>query len=44
MLGLPFFAILGVVFQAGLHILTQQSLDDAVSNRFEDQPPFRVQG
>ncbi len=30
MLGLPFFAILGVVFQAGLHILTQQSLDDAV--------------
>lgn len=30
MLGLPFFAILGVTFQAGLHILTQQSLDDAV--------------
>lgn len=30
MLGLPFLAILAVVFQAGLHILTQQSLDDAV--------------
>ena len=30
MLGLPFLAMLGVMLQAGLHILTQQSLDDAV--------------
>lgn len=30
MLGLPFLAIMAMVFQAGLHILTQQSLDDGV--------------
>jgi Flp pilus assembly protein TadG len=30
MLAFPFFAVLAVVFQAGLHILAQQSLDDAV--------------
>lgn len=30
MLALPFFSILCVVFQAGLQLVTQQSLDDAV--------------
>lgn len=30
MLALPFFSILAVIFQAGLHLVSQQSLDDAV--------------